>query len=140
MFYCIKIEWLSLKEHPLSLLIFLPSPRVSALGTSLLNKKEAAYMMQSVTLSPFKCENNIWSGKVITIGPSTWLVCSWNAVSEEGKKWTFSFFFQKKECMSFYLYLPKYLLNASRIAGKSWKWNDASCWNIPSFRQRYNLT
>lgn len=103
MFYCMKFEWLSLKEHPLSLLIFLPSPRVSALGTSLLNKKEAAYMMQSVTLSPFKCENNIRSGKVITIGPSTWLVCSWNAVSEEGKKMNFLFFFSKK---GMHVFLP----------------------------------
>lgn len=86
MFYCMTMEWFSLKELPLSLWIFLPSPRMTVLGTSLLNKKEVAYIMQSVALFPFQWEKNVKSGKLITICPSAWLVCSCNAVSEEERK------------------------------------------------------
>lgn len=40
MFYCMTMEWVSVKEFPLSLWILLPSLRMTTLGTSLLNKRE----------------------------------------------------------------------------------------------------
>lgn len=86
MFYCMTMEWFSLKELPLSLWIFLPSPRMTVLGISLLNKKDVAYIMQSVALFPFQWEKNVKSGKLITICPSAQLVCSCNAVSEEERE------------------------------------------------------
>lgn len=98
------MEWLSLKELPRSLWIVLPSPIMTALGTSLLNKKEVVYIRQSVALPPFQCEKNVKSGKPVTICPSAWLVDSCNAVSEnEREKKEHSVFFPKK---GIHVFLP----------------------------------
>jgi len=75
-----------LKELPLSLWIFLPSPRMTALGTLLLNKKEVAYNAKSMALSSFQGEKNVKSVKLVTVCPSAWLACSCNAVSDEDRK------------------------------------------------------
>lgn len=119
------MEELSLNEFPLSLWVFLPSPRVTVLGSLLLNKKEVANIMQAVPSSSFtvkkkdhsKRKTNILSFSVVKVQ----LQCSLRKKRERTKR-NFFWFYSPKWCIP--LYLPRYLLNALNIAGRNCKWND----------------